>query len=145
MDVIYIDYEKAFDKVPHKRLLLKLEAIGIKGKALAWIRDWLRGRIYRVCVGNITSTEYDVTSGVLQGSVLFIHKMSDLGVGIKSQWNCFADDTKVVGIPEDDNENQLSSSYRMDFRMDVRIGYRGFGWNSDGLSDFWMGFGWIFG
>jgi hypothetical protein len=38
VDVIYLDFQKAFDKVPHVRLLAKLEAVGIKGKLLDWIK-----------------------------------------------------------------------------------------------------------
>jgi len=41
MDVIYLDFEKAFDSVPHKRLLMKLAARGIAGSVLKWIEDWL--------------------------------------------------------------------------------------------------------
>ena len=49
MDVIYLDFQKAFDKVPHRRLLnFKLRAHGVQGKILAWIEDWLTGRRQRV-------------------------------------------------------------------------------------------------
>ena len=48
MDVIYLDFQKAFDKVPHRRLLNKLSAHGVNGKILAWIEDWLTGRRQRV-------------------------------------------------------------------------------------------------
>ena len=41
VDVVYLDFAKAFDKVPHKRLLSKLEAHGIMGKILKWIGSWL--------------------------------------------------------------------------------------------------------
>ena len=48
VDVIYLDFAKAFDKVPHKRLLVKLDAIGVGGNVLSWIDDWLTGRVQRV-------------------------------------------------------------------------------------------------
>jgi len=44
IDVIYLDFAKASDKVPHERLLLKLSEHGIRGKALTWIRNWLCSR-----------------------------------------------------------------------------------------------------
>jgi len=47
IDVIYLDFVKAFDKVPHERLLLKLSEHGIRGNSLTWIRNWLCGRKQR--------------------------------------------------------------------------------------------------
>ena len=69
-DVIYFDFSKAFDKVCHKRLLIKLEAIGIKGELKDFIEDWLKGRKQRVVVEGVMSDWKDVISSVLQGSVL---------------------------------------------------------------------------
>ena len=48
MDVLYLDFQKSFDKVPHQRLLSKLEALGITGKVSGWIACWLNGRQQRV-------------------------------------------------------------------------------------------------
>ena len=45
VDVLYLDFAKAFDKVPHRRLLLKLEKLGISGCVLQWIDSWLSGRL----------------------------------------------------------------------------------------------------
>jgi len=53
VDVIYLDFQKAFDKVPHKRLVLKLAAHGIGGKVLKWTENWLQGRKQRVVLGGI--------------------------------------------------------------------------------------------
>jgi len=50
VDVIYLDFAKAFDKVPHLRLLNKLKSHGIKGKLWNWISAWLTGRQQRVCI-----------------------------------------------------------------------------------------------
>ena len=50
VDVIYLDFQKAFDKVPHFRPLARLEEIGITGKLLDWIREWLKGRKQRVVI-----------------------------------------------------------------------------------------------
>ena len=55
VDAIYLDCQKAFDTVPPKRLLLKLEAYGITGKLLNWIKDFLQGRTQRVVVRGVMS------------------------------------------------------------------------------------------
>jgi len=51
VDVIYLDFQKVFDKVPHKRLVLKLAAHSIGGKILKWIENWLQGRKHRMVLG----------------------------------------------------------------------------------------------
>ena len=43
MDVLYLDFKKAFDKVPHHRLSIKMRALGIGGELETWIENWLRG------------------------------------------------------------------------------------------------------
>ena len=52
MDVLYLDFAKAFDTVPHRRLLVKLEAYGIGGSILRWIRMFLSNRTQRVVIGS---------------------------------------------------------------------------------------------
>ena len=69
-DVIYLDFQKAFDKVPHRRLLLKLAAAGIKGSALGCITDFLHNRKCRIKVNGSFSTKSSVKSGIPQGSVI---------------------------------------------------------------------------
>ncbi len=70
IDVIFLDFAKAFDKVPRERLLEKLRAHRIRGRTLTWIKNWLTGRKQRVVLNGKYSTWAEVLSGVPQGSVL---------------------------------------------------------------------------
>jgi len=72
IDVVYFDFAKAFDKVPHCRLQKKLQVHGIGGQILTWIRptEWLHCKKQRVCLNGVYSQWQMVWSGVPQGSVL---------------------------------------------------------------------------
>ena len=101
VDLFYFDFSKAFDTVPHYRLLSKLENLGIKGNILEVVRDFLTNRTMTVCVEGEKSEVKCVWSGVPQGSVLgpllFILFINDLPENIKSKLKLFADDLKLIG------------------------------------------------
>ena len=112
VDSIYLDFSKSFDKVPHKRLLLKLCSFGISGKILKWISEWLQGRMQRVVASGYKSSWANVLSGVPQGSVLgpllFIMYINDLDSSVKCGISKFADDTKIFqAISSEDGHNTL--------------------------------------
>lgn len=99
VDVIYLDFSKAFDKVPHQRLIEKLKSHGIVNYVLNWIKDWLRGRKQKVVIDGCESGYMNVLSGVIQGSVLgpvlFLLFINDIDTIVRSGIKKFADDTKV--------------------------------------------------
>ena len=97
-DVVYLDFQKAFDTVPHKRLMVKLKAYGITGVILNWINVFLYGRTQRVIVNSIASRKEMVLSGVPQGSILgpllFVLYINGLPGTLVCPCMMFADDTK---------------------------------------------------
>ena len=99
VDIIYLDFQKAFDKVPHQRSLHKLKVHGIGDSKTDWIEHWLTDRRQRVVVDGEVSNWKSVLSGVPQGSVLgpilFLIYINDLDDSITSNVLKFADYTKL--------------------------------------------------
>ena len=92
VDVIYLDFQKSFDKVPHQRLIRKLKLHGI----INWVEQWLTDRGQRVVVDGEVSSWKSVLSGVPQGSAdLFLVYINDLEEVVTCKILKFADDTKL--------------------------------------------------
>ena len=91
-----MDFAKAFDKVPHRRLLYKLDYYGIRGPTRMWTSSWLSVRSQQVVLDGIASDPVPVMSGVPQGlvlgPVLFLVFINDLPDNIRSSVRLFADD-----------------------------------------------------
>ena len=108
VDVILLNFAKAFDTVPHQRLLTKLHFYGIQNDTYNWIKAWLSNRTQQILLDGITSSSVVVTSGVPQGTVLgplmFLLCINDITTNIKSPLRIFADDCllyRVINSPED--------------------------------------------
>jgi hypothetical protein len=97
--VLCLDFVKAFDKVPYRLLLLKLQAYGITGALLDWCKSFLTGRSQSVLIGQTASDWFPVESGVIQGSVLgptfYLIYINDLLDGLITKGFLYADDTNL--------------------------------------------------
>ena len=122
VDAIYLDFSKAFDTVPHQRLLLKLKAHGAGERLLRWIESFLVGRRQRVVLNGARSSWTCVRSGVPQGSVLgpllFVIYVNDLPEAVQSNIQMFADDTKIyrpLSSPSDAEQLQADLNAAIDW------------------------------
>ncbi|KAK3790961.1 hypothetical protein RRG08_039822 [Elysia crispata] len=111
IDAVYLDFAKAFDSVPHQRLILKIDSYSITSKVQSWIRAFLTNRRQRVSISGSVSEWSPVTSGVPQGSilgpVLFVIFINDLPDVLNSWCQMYADDTKVSTTVDSKKESQV--------------------------------------
>ena len=130
--VIIMDFEKAFDKVQHRRLLYKLEYFGIRGPTHKWISSWLSERSQKMVLDGQASDPVPVLSGVPQGSVLgtvlFLIFINDLPKNIRPSVRLFADDCVLyrnIKFPTDcqilqDDLNNLTQ-WETDWQMKFNV------------------------
>ena len=116
---VALDISKAFDKVWHEGLLLKLEKCGISGKLLSWLTSYLSGRKQRVCINGSYSPFLPIKAGVPQGSVLgpilFLVFINDLFDRVSNNLDVFADDSTLWAvIPSQADRQSIADSLNRD-------------------------------
>ena len=131
---IFLDISKAFDRIWHEGLLLKLQSYGVTGPLLSLLKDFLSDRLQRVVLNGQTSDWMHVLAGVPQGSILgpllFLIFINDLPDSLESMVKIFADDTSLFSLVRDqrtssDNLNrdlgrisEWANQWKMSFNPD---------------------------
>jgi hypothetical protein len=133
VDMAILDFAKAFDKVPHRRLSEKLDYYGIQDDTLSWINTFLCGRLQQVVIDGETSKLTSVTSGVPQGTVLgptlFLIFINDIATSISSSIRLFADDCVIYRAIKSKEDHSIlqkdlqtlvkwSKTWQMQFNVD---------------------------
>lgn len=123
IDLIYIDYARAFDSVVHGKLMSKLENIGVAGKIFNWIRVYLENRRQRVYINGYYSDFMDVNIGTPQGGalspLLFLLFINDLTKKLSHPSRLFADDLKIFGEPPLDASIKTTEKWSRDWQMEI--------------------------
>ena len=116
VEVAYMDFQKAFDTVPHKRLINKLSSYGLSGTLLDWLKDFFTNRKQAVRVNGAISRPTAIRSGIPQGSVLgpilFVLFINDLPDSTAAETYLFADDTKIFSMAHDKNSSVLQEDLK---------------------------------
>ena len=118
IDCICMDFEKAFDKVHHRRLISKLYSYGINSQIISCITDFLDNRQFRVTVNGKFSTWHDVINGIPQGSILgpllfiiYINDLPDYCNDLHTKLYIYADDTKLYRHFQYCRSRQIAKQY----------------------------------
>jgi len=119
INVIYTDFEKAFDKVPHQGLISKLEAYNLNSALLLWIQDFLCNRKQRIIVNGTYSQWYRVENGISQGSILgpllfliYINDLPNITQNADTRIYLYADDAKIYRSITCGRFTMFAQSYR---------------------------------
>lgn len=111
VDVIYFDFTKAFDKVPHQELIEKLRIVGVHLRIVAWVAAFLRNRTFSVRINEHLSKPRAITSGVPQGGVLspilfsiYRYELANILSVEGSEFSAFADDIKIFRTVNSDED-----------------------------------------
>jgi hypothetical protein len=133
VDLILLDFSKAFDLVAHSVLLDKLSSLGISNVLVQWIREFLVGRVMQVSCGGVVGSLRDVTSGVPQGSVLgpvlFLIYINSVANDLSCSFKVFADDFKLyMQYSRKDSGLLLDSIAALQADLD-RVQAVSFSWN----------------
>ena len=130
VDSVYLDFRKAFESVPHKRLLQKLDGYGIKWVLLKWLENFLTKRQQRVVINGNVSNWTEVLSGIPQGSILgpilFIIYINDLPGVVGSVCKLFVDDCKLyssIASEADQKELQKDTERLCKWSKDWLLGF----------------------
>ena len=114
IDMLILDFSKAFDTVPHLRLIEKLDHYGIRNNTKQWIKGWLTTRNQTVVVDGEVSEQVHVKSGVPQGTVLgplmFLLYINDISNGVTSSIRLFADDCLLYRTINDEKDTESLQS-----------------------------------
>ncbi len=106
VDVVYLDFSKAFDSVCHRLLIKKMEAMGIHPKINRWVEEFPNNRTFRVKLGNHHSSVGVVKSGVL-GPFLFLIFINDVLDELTCNHLFFADDVKLIAPRSQQHERSI--------------------------------------
>ena len=132
VDLVYLDFAKAFDRVPHSKLIFKLHLLGIRDPLLSWFRSYLFKRRHCVVIDGFASEWLEVTSSVPQGSVLgpllfllYINDMPDV-ISQGSYLPLFADDSKCFRVifnasDRDRLQEDLNALYDWSVKWDMEF------------------------
>ena len=121
-DIAVLDFSKAFDVIPHQRLLWKLDYYGIRSNTKSWITGFLTERLQRVCVNGNSSDWMPVLSGTPQGTALgphlFLLYINDIHEKVSSTVRLFADDCmlyRTIDSAEDEKILQQDLDYMVEW------------------------------